>query len=504
MLELRTSVNIPQDVFNREPVLSLQFGAMASSEIYWNGELLLANGKPALKPEEEIPGKLDTSTYIPASRILSGENSIRIVISSHHNLIEVATPIHYLSVVESLQAQARIAQYYLPALLMIGAFVLAALYFGVLGIVDASNRSSLIIAGMAFFAGMQLLAETARAFFLYDYPLQVVRLLIIIVCAAGFSSMLVTYLARRFSTGPAYYTVATGLAFAVLGISFFEGFDGRALMAIFAPFCVGLGIAIKATRDRQKGALPITLLLAASISSIVIGGQYFLDILFYFVAGSLISALLVDQAREMRRIKLLKDEMKGRAVKLELELLKRRIAPHFLMNTLNALAEWVEEDPKVGVRMIEVLAEEFRLLSQMSHKSLVPLSDEIALCKYHLEVMSYRVNKAFKLKVNTENNAVQIPPGILHTLIENAFTHGRYVDGAEFRISETNAGEEAALVVTIPEPESRVSDKEQGGEGLAYVVARLEEAFGNSVTFSDGFNADGCWETRISIVRPMS
>src|SRR3546814_19410817 len=50
------------------------------------------------------------------------------------------------------------------------------------------------------------------------------------------------------------------------------------------------------------------------------------------------------------------------AQRLELDLLKQHLKPHFLMNTLTALAGWIEESPHTAVRMVDALADEFRTL----------------------------------------------------------------------------------------------------------------------------------------------
>src|SRR5262249_34275915 len=158
-----------------------------------------------------------------------------------------------------------------------------------------------------------------------------------------------------------------------------------------------------------------------------------------------------------------------RATLLELELLKRRIAPHFLMNTLNALAEWVESDPKAGVRMIEALAGEFRLLSQISDRAMIPLSEEIALCRRHLEVMSFRVDHPFSLTVKGVDESIEVPPGVLHTLVENAFTHGRFAQGGEFELVSEMEKDGVRLVLLTPPAQRAEVTRAPRGEGLAYV-----------------------------------
>jgi LytS/YehU family sensor histidine kinase len=170
------------------------------------------------------------------------------------------------------------------------------------------------------------------------------------------------------------------------------------------------------------------------------------------------------------------------------------------MNTLNALTEWVESDPKTGVKMIEALAGEFRLLSQICDRSLIPLAEEIALCRRHLEVMSYRVDRAFTLDSEGVNENLDVPPGVLHTLVENAFTHGRFVDGGVFRLRQSG-DKEITLTLIAPPAEAR-TPQTTGGEGMSYVRGRLEAAFGASARADTGPTPEG-WRTILTLPRPL-
>ena len=122
--------------------------------------------------------------------------------------------------------------------------------------------------------------------------------------------------------------------------------------------------------------------------------------------------------------------------------------------------------------MIEALAGEFRLLSQVSDRPLIPLADEIALCRRHLEVMSYRVGRAFTLRADNVDGATEIPPGVLHTLVENAFTHGRFSGGEEFVLTQWRDDDADRLTLLSPPAEQAPPPKVSSGQGLAYVRGR--------------------------------
>lgn len=153
------------------------------------------------------------------------------------------------------------------------------------------------------------------------------------------------------------------------------------------------------------------------------------------------------------------------------------------MNTLTALCEWVESDPKVGVRMIEALGEELRAISAMGEASTVPLAQELDLCRHHLRVMGFRRNKHFTLKADGVDLDTAVPPAVIHTLIENAFTHNVQAGDTEFVLSG-RAEANGRYRCELRSPLTRESRTQGSGKGHAYVRARLRHAFGDDWHFS--------------------
>ena len=74
----------------------LYVSAKASSRIWLNGELAGENGMPGLGAAQEIPGRMDAVFHVPAARLQAGENTVIALMSSHHGLIELGNPVHFL------------------------------------------------------------------------------------------------------------------------------------------------------------------------------------------------------------------------------------------------------------------------------------------------------------------------------------------------------------------------------------------------------------------------
>ena len=489
--------------FGQARPIGLYTGALASREIWWNGQDIGSVGRVGGSPAAEIPGSLDAVTWAPPRVLRAGENEIAIRYSTFNLAMPVATPLHYVSA-GPMGISRSLLQEYGPGLAATGALVAAALFFGFTFIASPSLGPLFIVLMSTATVG-QLWLETLRGFTSFPYPLQIWRLSAVGGLALAFGLALAAYIAHRFAPRRWRAHVAAAAAAALILWPLLPGFDGMALGFILGPSVIALVAALQGVRSRLPGATASSVALSAFIALQLIENALFLDRTFYIAVSLLMLVLILDQARVLRRTRDAEEQARRRASLLELELLRRRIAPHFLMNTLNALTEWVESDPKTGVRMIEALAEEFRLLSHISDRPLVPLAEEIALCRSHLAVMSYRVDQPFSLTVQNVDETDEVPPGVLHTLVENAFTHGRFADGGEFVLTREETGGARRLVLMTP-PASEAAARPaggqaRGGEGLAYVRRRLEAAFGPAAQVESG-SAGASWRTIITIPRP--
>ena len=108
-----------------------------------------------------------------------------------------------------------------------------------------------------------------------------------------------------------------------------------------------------------------------------------------------------------------------------LQALQARIRPHFLFNSINAVLSLVRTDPKQAETALLDMADLFRVLMR-DNRELVPLSDEIELCRQYLALEKLRLTA--RLQVEWHLNSMQgdalVPPLVLQPLLENAVYHG--------------------------------------------------------------------------------
>jgi len=108
-----------------------------------------------------------------------------------------------------------------------------------------------------------------------------------------------------------------------------------------------------------------------------------------------------------------------------LQALQARIRPHFLFNSINAVLSLIRSEPKRAERALEDLAELFRVL-MADNRHLVPLQQEVNLCRQYLELEQLRLGERLQVVWHIENLPADalIPPLVLQPLVENAVYHG--------------------------------------------------------------------------------
>ena len=108
-----------------------------------------------------------------------------------------------------------------------------------------------------------------------------------------------------------------------------------------------------------------------------------------------------------------------------LQALQARIRPHFLFNSINAVLSLVRADPKRAETALLDMADLFRVLMR-DNRDLVPLADEIELCRQYLELEKLRLSERLTVEWHLNNmpGDALVPPLVLQPLLENAVYHG--------------------------------------------------------------------------------
>lgn len=112
-------------------------------------------------------------------------------------------------------------------------------------------------------------------------------------------------------------------------------------------------------------------------------------------------------------------------IEARLQALQARIRPHFLFNSINAVLSLIRNQPKQAETALEDMADLFRVL-MADNRDLVPLAQEIALCRQYLALEKLRLDERLIIQWQIDNMPPDalIPPLLLQPLLENAVYHG--------------------------------------------------------------------------------
>lgn len=225
----------------------------------------------------------------------------------------------------------------------------------------------------------------------------------------------------------------------------------------------------------------------------------------YFSSNSAFVCLMIAVAvKKWREEKNKHADSILKSSRLESQLLKTNIRPHFLMNSLISIQELLYENPSKASEFIDSLSEEFYLFTKLSNEKLVSIKDELKICEAHLKIMSYRKSLNLNLIVEGVKGDELVPPAIFHTLIENGISHGFWKKREGFfKISKKETANEIIYRV-FNNGENTISNKNKStGTGLKYIISRLEESYQKEWQIFYGPTPEG-WETNIIISKVLS
>ncbi|MGW2836462.1 sensor histidine kinase [Streptomyces sp. NPDC001493] len=185
------------------------------------------------------------------------------------------------------------------------------------------------------------------------------------------------------------------------------------------------------------------------------------------------------------------DRSRTQLIEAEIKALRAQISPHFIFNSLAAIASFVRTDPEQARELLLEFAD-FTRYSFRRHGDFTTLADELHSIDQYLALVRARFGErlAVTLQVAPEVLPVALPFLCLQPLVENAVKHG--LEGAVTRsritISALDAGSEAEVVIEDdgtgmdPERLRQILRGEGGastGIGLLNVDERLRQVYGD-------------------------
>lgn len=188
-----------------------------------------------------------------------------------------------------------------------------------------------------------------------------------------------------------------------------------------------------------------------------------------------------------------------------LSALRSQVEPHFLFNSLNAVAGLIREARTDAAVQTVVQLSDFlrRTLSGANHQE-VPLADEIEFARRYLTIQRTRFADRLRLDFDVQDGLqnAAVPNLILQPIVENAVKHGiaRRREGGSVRVAASASGETLDLYVANDGPNLAPGwDRREQSIGIANVCRRLRSLYGDASSFDIRSRSGGGVEVAIRI-----
>ncbi len=190
-----------------------------------------------------------------------------------------------------------------------------------------------------------------------------------------------------------------------------------------------------------------------------------------------------DYYRKFHEGELRSSNLEAQLVQAQLQALKMQLHPHFLFNTLNAIATQVRKNEnKAAIDMLAGLSDLLRLTLDNVGKQEVSLKQELDFLERYLEIEQIRFADRLqvRMKIAPETLDARVPNLILQPLVENAIRHGiaARMNSGLVEISAERDNETLRLQVRDDGPGLPDIRDINSGVGLSNTMARLQHLYG--------------------------
>ena len=255
---------------------------------------------------------------------------------------------------------------------------------------------------------------------------------------------------------------------------------GPRVLALVGAVVAGLIVGNVLTTDlmtlvfANERKEPITLLKEMSMivlwSHVIAAG-----VLGYFFLTREEEAAARLHVAELQRIDLDRDLAEAR-----LQVMQAQVEPHFLFNTLANVRRLLKTDSPAALAMLEHLSRYLSAMLPRMRSTESTLGHELALALAYLHVQQIRMGTRLAIRTDIPDSleALQFPPMMLITLVENAIRHGLnpLPRGGEVRIAARVT--DGKLRVAVVDTGRGLSESSGSGVGLANIRARLNTLYG--------------------------
>lgn len=223
------------------------------------------------------------------------------------------------------------------------------------------------------------------------------------------------------------------------------------------------------------------------------------NILIYAAILGVVHALAFAGSLRDRQVRA--SRLEAQLANARLEALRMQLHPHFLFNTLQAIAALIHHDPDAADRMLVRLGDLLRLALDTAKARSHPLADEIAFTRKYLEIEAARFGDRLIVSYDIDARALDfdVPVMLLQPLVENAMRHAVARQSEPCKVVIRAQLRDGVMDVEVADSGQHAGDAPDrpGGLGLRNTNARLRELYDDSVRVTLHRPAEGGCVARV-------
>lgn len=220
---------------------------------------------------------------------------------------------------------------------------------------------------------------------------------------------------------------------------------------------------------------------------------YGIGILNMAIAVSMLAIFFVWQINRTRQQLLLRAELiekENEILDMQQDMMLSQIKPHFLYNSLTAIAQLCEKDPKQAKKATIAFADYMRgNMDALSTREPVPFEKELTHIENYMKLEQIRFGDELEVIYDIETVGFRVPVLSIQPIVENAVKHGikrkgtvlihtqEFKDGYEIRIEDDGVGFDFERLKEASD------DPERSHIGIDNVRKRLRTMCHGSLTY---------------------
>lgn len=166
-------------------------------------------------------------------------------------------------------------------------------------------------------------------------------------------------------------------------------------------------------------------------------------------------------------------QLENENILVQFDTLKNQVSPHFLFNSLNALASLIKSDPDKAVEFTGVFAKIFRNVLELKDRHLIKLHEELQHVNNYFYLQKMRFGDS--LLVNTSIPADRLndylPHFSLQMVVENAIKHNAATQAQPLHITISVEGDYLKVVNNL---QYRRNVEDSTGMGINNIISRYK------------------------------